>query len=168
MRHQHAGLAIPDFPAAYGRLWPATDAASVARYNQLRIETTALNPITSAQIVLQMIHRMGAVAVLAAVAATAWFTMRRFRLNGPMFKLSIAWLLLVCSQAALGAATIWTNKSADIATAHVAFGALSLATGALLILVFSRYHWKSSFAMPTVPIAVSYSLRKEPGLEVAV
>src|SRR5882724_6411187 len=26
MRHQHAGLAIPDFPTAYGHLWPVTDA----------------------------------------------------------------------------------------------------------------------------------------------
>ena len=26
MRHQHAGLAIPDFPLAYGKLWPDVDA----------------------------------------------------------------------------------------------------------------------------------------------
>src|SRR5256885_13834309 len=36
MRHQHAGLAIPDFPAAYGRLWPATDPPSVARRSEER------------------------------------------------------------------------------------------------------------------------------------
>ena len=41
MRHQHAGLAIPDFPLAYGKLWPAMDAASVAHYNQQRIEIVA-------------------------------------------------------------------------------------------------------------------------------
>src|SRR5437763_335976 len=41
MRHQHAGLAIPDFPAAYRRLWPALDAESVARYNQNRVEVYA-------------------------------------------------------------------------------------------------------------------------------
>jgi hypothetical protein len=45
---------------------------------------------------------------------------------------------LIFSQAALGAATIWTNKSADIATAHVAVGALSLMTGAMTILVALR------------------------------
>ena len=55
MRHQHAGLAIPDFPLAYGRLWPAMDAASVAHYNQQRIEVLAANPITAFQIGLQMI-----------------------------------------------------------------------------------------------------------------
>src|SRR5436309_12361551 len=53
MRHQHAGLAIPDFPTAYGHLWPATDPASVAQYNQLRPEVSAANPITGFQIVLQ-------------------------------------------------------------------------------------------------------------------
>ena len=44
MRHQHAGLAIPDFPLAYGRLWPAMDAASVARYNQQRLEVRLGKP----------------------------------------------------------------------------------------------------------------------------
>src|SRR5207248_725196 len=39
MRHQHAGLAIPDFPTAYGKLWPATDSESVHLYNQQRITT---------------------------------------------------------------------------------------------------------------------------------
>ena len=58
MRHQHAGLAIPDFPLAYGKLWPAMDADSVARYNQQRIEVVAANPITAFQIGLQMIHRL--------------------------------------------------------------------------------------------------------------
>ena len=44
MRHQHAGLAIPDFPLAYGKLWPATDAASVAHYNAQRMEITGRQP----------------------------------------------------------------------------------------------------------------------------
>ena len=58
MRHQHAGLAIPDFPLAYGKLWPATDAGSVAHYNAQRMEITAVNPITAFQIGLQMAHRL--------------------------------------------------------------------------------------------------------------
>ena len=65
MRHQHAGLAIPDFPLAYGRLWPAMDADSVARYNQQRMEVVAANPITAFQIDLQMVHRLVAMAILA-------------------------------------------------------------------------------------------------------
>src|SRR5204863_724591 len=37
MRHQHAGLAIPDFPLAYGKLWLAVEPASVQLYNQQRL-----------------------------------------------------------------------------------------------------------------------------------
>ena len=36
------------------------------------------------------------------------------------------------SRFALGAFTIWTNKAADVATTHVAVGALTLVLGALL------------------------------------
>src|SRR5258708_20412980 len=41
-------------------------------------------------------------------------------------------MALVVTQALLGAATIWSNKAADIATAHVLIGALSLALGTVL------------------------------------
>src|SRR5882762_6664480 len=111
MRHQHAGLAIPDFPTAYGHLWPATDPASVARYNQLRAEVTAVNPITGFQIILQMIHRIAALAVILVLGATAWFAWRHLRPKSLARKLSVGWSLLVVCQAVLGAATIWTNKS---------------------------------------------------------
>ena len=76
MRHQHAGLAIPDFPLAYGKLWPAMDAGSVAHYNQQRMEIVAVNPITAFQIGLQMIHRLLALAILGAVAFAAWSARR--------------------------------------------------------------------------------------------
>ena len=135
MRHQHAGLAIPDFPAAYGRLWPALDADSVARYNQQRVEVSAANPITAAQIVLQMAHRVAALAILALVAWVAWRPHPRLQGRHPLVKMSRAWAALVLVQFFLGAATIWTGKSADIATAHVAVGALSLMTGAMLVII---------------------------------
>jgi heme A synthase len=41
-------------------------------------------------------------------------------------------------QILLGAATIWSNKAADVATAHVLVGALSLATGALWYVIAYR------------------------------
>ena len=46
MRHQHAGLAIPDFPLAYGKLWPDVSPDAVARYNQQRVEITTATAIT--------------------------------------------------------------------------------------------------------------------------
>src|SRR5208282_5687409 len=67
MRHQHAGLSIPDFPAAYGKIWPATDAASILRYNQNRMEVIGYNPITAFQVELQMAHRLMALVIFAAV-----------------------------------------------------------------------------------------------------
>ena len=64
MRHQHAGLAIPDFPLAYGQVWPDTSADAVARYNQKRIEAKEPTPVTTVQIVLQMVHRAMAISIL--------------------------------------------------------------------------------------------------------
>jgi len=155
MRHQHAGLAIPDFPAAYGKIWPDTSAAAVAHYNADRMEVISENPITAFQIILQMVHRMVALAIFILVAVCAWLArppgapaslpasqvpntdFRRQDGGGPRDgvpihrRLSLFWLGLVLVQIILGAATIWSNKAADVATAHVLVGALALATGAL-------------------------------------
>ena len=138
MRHEHAGLAIPDFPLAYGKLWPATDPASVALYNQRRLEVTALNPITGSQIVLQMTHRIVAVAILAAVVFSVVQLVKTFSANNSITKFGYFWVALILTQAVLGMATIWSNKAADIATAHVFGGALSLAVGAILSILSAR------------------------------
>ncbi len=135
MRHQHAGLAIPDFPAAYGRVWPALDADSIARYNQNRMEVNAVNAITAFQIVLQMAHRILALVILLLVSGSAWLARRRLGRSHLLAKISGAWFGLILAQVLLGAATVWTGKSADIATAHVAVGALSLMTGTLLAIL---------------------------------
>jgi cytochrome c oxidase assembly protein subunit 15 len=155
MRHQHAGLAIPDFPSAYGKVWPATDGASVAKYNQERGEVQALNPITTGSILLQMTHRAMALVILLSVAWLAGATLRRLGARSVMGRLALAWLGLIVAQACLGAATIWTNKAADIATAHVAVGALSLAAGTVLTLMAARY--AQTAAMPE-----GSSLTREP------
>ena len=136
MRHQHAGLAIRDFPLAYGRLWPATDPASIALYNSQRVEIMNFNSITAFQIELQMVHRILAVLILGAVAFCAWRALGKF--SGPLGKLSVFWLALILCQAGLGAATVLSDKAADIATAHVLVGALSLATGAMLSIIAAR------------------------------
>jgi cytochrome c oxidase assembly protein subunit 15 len=135
MRHQHAGLAVPDFPLAYGKLWPAIDAQSVAHYNQRRIEVVDANPITGLQIVLQMLHRLGAIAILITVTFSAWAARREHGKNSVARHLTLSWLGLVLIQILLGAATIWSNKAADIATAHVLVGALSLGLGTCLCII---------------------------------
>jgi cytochrome c oxidase assembly protein subunit 15 len=148
MRHQHAGLAIPDFPLAYGKLWPAMDADSVVRYNQQRLEVEAANPITAFQIGLQMVHRLMAVAILICVGTIAWQA-RRWSLcfSAPgvdhnlivgLQRLAFAWFGLIFVQIALGAWTIWSNKAADVTTAHALLAALSLVTGALWCIISFR------------------------------
>jgi heme a synthase len=138
MRHQHAGLAIPDFPLAYGKLWPAMDAGSVMLYNQQRFEVITANPITAFQIGLQMVHRIVAALILIAVAWCARAAVRRLGWQDPLAKVAVIWLGLIFVQAGLGAWTIWSDKAADVATAHVVVGALSLVTGALLSIICFR------------------------------
>jgi heme a synthase len=134
MRHQHAGLAVPDFPLAYGKVWPETDPAAIDRYNNLRIHDTQYNAITAGQIHLHMTHRVTAILILALVAACWW----KARPYASLRKLTNLWLALILLQAALGVVTVLKNKPADIATAHVVVGAASLALGALISIMLAR------------------------------
>ncbi len=77
MRHQHAGLAITDFPLAYGKVWPATTPAAIADYNAHRPPGTIGNPITAFQVNLQMIHRLVAYAIFLGVAAAAMLARKK-------------------------------------------------------------------------------------------
>jgi heme a synthase len=153
MRHQHAGLAIPDFPLAYGRLWPAMDPASVASYNQRRIEVLSVNPITALQIGLQMTHRIVALLILGAVAFCAWSARRALGGKNILTKMAVVWLGLILTQVLLGAATIWSGKAADIATAHVLAGALSLALGVIVSIISSNKQVLSHMANDPLPAA---------------
>jgi cytochrome c oxidase assembly protein subunit 15 len=138
MRHQHAGLAVPDFPLAYGKLWPAMDPKSVGSYNCQRIEVTTANPITAFQIGLHMAHRCLGFAIFACVSAAALVVRRRLGSQNVLSKLALFWNGLIALQIGLGAATIWSNKAADVATAHVMVGALSLTVGAIACVLSAR------------------------------
>lgn len=145
MRHQHAGLAISDFPLAHGRLWPDLSAEAVAGYNARRVEVTVANPITAFQIGLQMLHRIMALGIVAAVGVC----FAKTRPGTTLRRLASAWLGLILIQVTLGAWTIWSNKAADVATAHVLVGALSLVTGALACLIcFRRFARNQTVASP--------------------
>jgi cytochrome c oxidase assembly protein subunit 15 len=138
MRHQHAGLAIPDFPLAYGKVWPDTSPFAIASYNAKRFEMNGENPITAFQVNLQMVHRLVAYAIFLGVAAAAMLVRKKLTGRDPLTKVAFVWLGLLTLQIILGAATIWTNKAADIATLHVMVGALALLTGSLWCLAAAR------------------------------
>ena len=131
MRHSHAGLSIPDFPLNYGHLFPPLDAGSIDKINEAR--GAAAQPYTSAALILlQYVHRIWAVLLVAGLVFTSVRLLRNRFL--PLFfrRCASVWILLVLVQFCLGAWTVLSNKAADIATAHVFCGALTLMLGVLL------------------------------------
>ena len=128
MRHQHRDLSILDFPAAYGSIIPDTSPAKLAEVNAWR-EARALTDVTPFHIWLQMTHRFVALLIAAGVIASVLVSRRTGHDAGLLSRFSDVWFLLVACQITLGAWVIWSNKAADIATAHVAVGATMLALG---------------------------------------
>ena len=129
MRHQHRDLSILDFPTAYGQVIPDTSAPRLAVINEWRA-ARALSVVDAGHIWLQMAHRGMAAVILVGVVAYA-FAIRR-RSDGQhraLRSLSSFWVFFLACQITLGAWTIWTNKAADVATAHVAVGATMLSLG---------------------------------------
>ena len=115
MRHAEAGLAIPDFPLAFGRLVP---------------------PLGSLPVAIHFTHRVGAVLVFVLVVR---LLVRAFRAGDPRFTRVAGVLgLLTVAQITLGAATVLTAKSVYVTTSHVALGAAILATSVFLTLRAQR------------------------------
>ena len=111
MRHDKAGLAIPDFPLAFGRVIP---------------------PLSSFAVAIHFAHRLWALGVAAFIAATLVSALRSGRVG--LRRTAIALAAGVLLQIGLGAATVLTKKAVPIATAHVAVGALLLGTALALTL----------------------------------
>lgn len=151
MRHEHAGLAIPDFPLAYGKILPDTSASAIEAINKKRL-TDDLVPTNAAQIWIQMAHRAVAVCILIAVAAVAYRTFQSTVARRASLW-SGTWLLMIICQVLLGAWTIWSNKAADVATTHMALGALSLFVGVVFCFRLHRGVQSSRFVIPdTLPL----------------
>ena len=147
MRHQHRDLAILDFPTANGQWIPDTSPAALAAINARR-DAQALSDVNAFQIWLQMAHRFGAVIVAIATIAL-WSGIRRTRLHvSPVPFLSNLLVGLVICQIGLGAWTIWSNKAADIATAHVAVGATIFAITVAVCMVCYRISYIRSISPP--------------------
>ena len=128
MRHQHRDLSILDFPAAYGSIIPDTSPAKLVEINAWR-EARALSDVTAFHIWLQMTHRFVALIIATGVIASLLISRRTGPDAGMLSRFADVWFLLLCCQITLGAWVIWSNKAADVATAHVAVGATMLALG---------------------------------------
>ncbi|MBI3002329.1 MAG: COX15/CtaA family protein [candidate division NC10 bacterium] len=106
MRHTGAGLAIPDFPLAFGRLVPPLDAEPVR---------------------IHFLHRVGAVVVAAGVGGMLGWVLFRHRREAWLTRPALAAAALTLAQILLGALIIWTHRGVLVTTAHVATGAALLA-----------------------------------------
>lgn len=134
MRHTGAGLAIPDFPLAFGRLVP---------------------PLDDARVAIHFAHRLGALAVLIALARLLWTCLVS---RQPRFvKMGAALFALALLQVGLGAATVLTGKAVLPTTAHVATGAAILAGSFLTAL--RAFRTLETPAEEAIPAAVPGAAR---------
>ena len=117
MRHLGAGLAIPDFPLAFGQLVP---------------------PYWNEFIVVNFVHRVGAFVVSAMIIWTVARVLRSQSEYPELRRPALALILLLMLQVSLGALTIWSQRAVLPTTSHVAIGAAVLATS--LTLTIRAYH----------------------------
>lgn len=156
MRHQHAGLAVPDFPLAYGKIYPPTDAEFVSEINRARMHPMDFNEITPFQIHLHMMHRFVAYVLLVLITVAALKLRNSLKDQRFARQIATAWLALIWVQAGLGIVTVLKNKPADMATLHVMTGALTLLVGFILsalVKQFSVATQKSLMQSPARPIS---------------
>jgi cytochrome c oxidase assembly protein subunit 15 len=123
MRHNDAGLAIPDFPLVFGGLVP---------------------PVWNLGIALNYAHRIGAVAVTLLIVAATGHVFYHHRRRSELTRASALLLVLLALQITLGALTILTGKEYVINSLHVVTGGAVLVTSLVLTL---RAH-RSRFDAP--------------------
>lgn len=140
MRHYGAGLAIPDLPLAYGKILPPVSEQGMNLANESRKWDAGLPGVTLGQVWLHFTHRVGAVVVTAVAVALIALVVRRHR-EFLVPALVIAGLL--AAQVTLGVLTVLRRKPADVASLHVAVGALLLVTAFTLTVRAARVKWLS-------------------------
>jgi cytochrome c oxidase assembly protein subunit 15 len=121
MRHRGAGVAIPDFPLSFGRLVP---------------------PLTNVDVIINFVHRLGALAVVILVITTL-FRLMRFAPQHPLRQLAVMLVVVVTGQVVLGAFTIWSGKAPVITSFHVMNGAITLALSVVVALTARTIGWRT-------------------------
>jgi cytochrome c oxidase assembly protein subunit 15 len=131
MRHNNAGLAIPDFPTAFGGLVP---------------------PAWSAGVAIHFAHRIGAVVVALAIVATSLHVLYHHPQRRDLVRPALLLIALVLVQITLGAFVIWSGKDPVINTAHVVNGAAVLGTSLVLTLRSFRAGFERSVQPIRTPV----------------
>lgn len=116
MRHTGAGLAIPDFPLAFGRLVPPIDR------------------LATAPVAIHFAHRAGAVVISLMVLALAGRIWKYHRQRRELLRPAQGMLFLLVAQVTLGGLTVLSGKAVALNTAHVVTGAMLLGTSLIITL----------------------------------
>jgi cytochrome c oxidase assembly protein subunit 15 len=125
MRHTGAGLAIPDFPLAFGHLIP---------------------PHWDSKIAIHFAHRVGAATVTLLVLATTSHVFFHHGRRAELRRPAILLLVLLALQITLGALTVLSHKQFVINSLHVVNGALVLVTSLVLTLRAHRSRFSESMS----------------------
>jgi len=113
MRHTGAGLAIPDFPLAFGHLIP---------------------PHWDSRIAIHFAHRVGAATVSILVGTTTGHVFFHHGHRAELRRPAVLLLILLVVQITLGALTVLSHKQFLVNSLHVVTGALVLVTSLVLTL----------------------------------
>jgi cytochrome c oxidase assembly protein subunit 15 len=130
MRHAGAGLAIPDFPLMFGGLVPDRWSGAIA---------------------IHFAHRVGALIVIASIAATVLGIRARHAADRRLLYPALLIVGLVAVQITLGAATVLSQRNVWINSFHVVGGALTLATS----LVITLRTWQVKFGVRAVRVGAA-------------
>lgn len=145
MRHTDAGLAIPDFPLAFGHLIP---------------------PHWDPKIAIHFAHRVGALIVTTMLLATTGHVLYHHRRRAELKRPSLLLLTLLPLQITLGALTIWSGRQPLINSIHVVTGASILVTSLVLTLRAHRARFDEGAVgvrVPRVPPRNPDTLRAHAG-----
>jgi cytochrome c oxidase assembly protein subunit 15 len=139
MRHSDAGLAVPDFPLMGGQVVPMFNDSMYANIAGQRTDIAFeygmhLPAVTTGQVAVHLLHRLGAVLIIVA-AVMLTLRARRFAAgNRRVLRTVYALDALILAQATLGILTIWTIRQPTITSLHVVLGAGLLALCTVLVL----------------------------------
>ena len=136
MRHTDAGLAIPDFPWAFGHLIP---------------------PHWDAKIAIHFAHRVGALTVTLFILATTGHVFFHHRRRGELVRPSLLLLALVTLQITLGALTVLLGKPHIINSLHVVTGASVFATSLVIALRAHRARFSEEARLADLRASVARS-----------
>lgn len=138
MRHTNAGLAIPDFPLAFGHLVP---------------------PHWDPRIAIHFAHRVGALFVTVFLMATTGHIFYHHRDRRELVRPSILLLVLLAVQITLGGLTVLSGKQPVINSFHVVTGASVFVTAVVLALRSHRARFADAYVGRVSPEADPPGLR---------